>query len=533
MLHPIIKDLNKEQIGQIIKEHEVRNQNLDYFLLGLKDFTTFLSAFKNHDELKIIPIEIFIWGYGNDPKSIESEYKSIEAFYFIPRDNQMKPSSTVKQHLIQLSNIVIIKYFQYLNAPQHQKMSIQRHIKYILDHQTTFDFDLAHLLNDFYGIYNVSAIISQCCGIVLYGSNLLIKLTFIDFMKRRLGETTNDLIFTSKKKGIHFGIIARNDSNVYYVKFHHNYPICRAYDNPACSIDDCSSSTSSTNITVSNIPECSFKAPKDLDLKELFVYNLLARLSYGPKVNFYQRKDIQSYTLIITKGEEIIQFDDPSLNYQELQEISMLNRIPANNGVEKFIFNLTCFDIIARCMNLTDLHAGNLGLLKSNQGTSIEMYTPFVVDFSIAKLEENNKEFIVLQDDQEYFEIMRNDDYKYVNFVIYNDFIAVNSSIKYSDKLSQIFKPISFREPQSYELFKLFRAKKKEYGMIAFDLLYKMDFLTILESEYASFLHEDIYINAQSSSQLDLLQYKKSIIWNFKHLKKLLIINHYISIFKK
>lgn len=138
------------------------------FLLGLKDFPTFLSVFKSFDELREIPIEVFIWGYGNDPNSIESEYKSIEAFYFIPRNNQMKPSSTVKQHIIKLSKQVILKYFQYINKWPNQMSSIQRNIKFILENQTVFDFDLAQFLGNFFYMFGVDTIISQCCGKVLY-----------------------------------------------------------------------------------------------------------------------------------------------------------------------------------------------------------------------------------------------------------------------------------------------------------------------------------------------------------------------------
>lgn len=75
------------------------------------------------------------------------------------------------------------------------------------------------------------------------------------------------------------------------------------------------------------------------------------------------------------------------------------------------------------------------------------MFTPFVVDFSINKLEKNNEEFAFSHADQAYFEITKNDDYKYVNFDIYNGFITVNNSIKYSDKLYQIFKPTSIKDP--------------------------------------------------------------------------------------
>lgn len=338
-------------------------------------------------------------------------------------------------------------------------------------------------------------------------------------------KTTTNLVFISKNKGINFGIIAQIASNVYFAKVHHNYPVYRAYANPISMVYDFSLSYYSTSITVSDIPACSIRPIQDLDLKELFVYNLLAKLSYGPTAYFYQRQDVQSYTLIITKGEEIIRFDDPSLNFQELQEISKLNRKPVNDGVEKFIVNLTCFDIVARCILLADLNTGNF-VLKPNQGTSIEMYTPFDVDFTIDKIDDHNKQFMASQDDQEIFEIAKNEDYKYANFAIYNDFIAANSTIKYSDKLSQIFKPASYKEPQSYELLKLFRAKKREYGMIAFDLLNEMDFLKILESEYAAFLREDVYISSRSPSQMDLLQYEKSIIWNFNHLNQLLIKYH-------
>ena len=113
--------------------------------------------------------------------------------------------------------------------------------------------------------------------------------------------------------------------------------------------------------------------------------------------------------------------------------MSMLIRKPENNGVDKFIVNLTCFDIIARCTLLTDLNTGNF-VLKPNQGTSIEMYTPFAVDFTIDKIDDHNRQFMALQDDQEIFEIAKNEDYKYANFAIYNDFIAANSTIKYREK---------------------------------------------------------------------------------------------------
>lgn len=120
-------------------------------------------------------------------------------------------------------------------------------------------------------MYDISSIISQCCGIMLYSSEFLLRLTIIDFLKEKLSETTNNLLFTTKKNGIHFGIIAQIDSNVYFVKVHHNYPIYRTYSNTVSGVNEYSTSES-------DIPSCPIKAHLDLDLKELFVYNVLARL---------------------------------------------------------------------------------------------------------------------------------------------------------------------------------------------------------------------------------------------------------------
>lgn len=211
-----------------------------------------------------------------------------------------------------------------------------------------------------------------------------------------MGFSSRFLSFEAKENGIHFGIIAVHKEEKFCVKFHSFYPISNV-NVQETSIN--SDSTPTFSSPVSEVPLCRINPLHCIDVKELFAYHFLSSLFYGPEVKFAQDNNIDSYTLIITKYEKnFISFGQLKNNnndgkqvlkiFDSLRQKSENFMDPSSNDVDcKFLLDLTCFDIVARCMLLSDLDPENYGFLCKEQS-----YTPFVVDFYVCRFKEDQNQ---------------------------------------------------------------------------------------------------------------------------------------------
>ena len=411
-----ISQLNKEDIFNYFMDNSNEkinrswNQNdrdsiNDTFFNKISNFHSFLQSYKDFKSISIFPIEALIWAYGNNSETSLLEYNSVETFYYLPRNNQLNPKSTSNKHITDLFTDVLYRYFLYIRSGKnHQKRNIKKILKYDLEYNPSgtksIDMNIAIYLNKMFSEWQDNTILSELCGQTLYRSERLLKFVLSLFFQSKFGFVPNNLkkdtklVFIPKEKGIHFGIIAQAGAQKFYIKVHCNYPI-RGDKNESSSTYT-QISTSPFSNEVSSVPNCQIHPLRNLDLKELFVYKFFERLSYGPKTFFVQQHEIESYTLIVTESENrFISFNDEQLNFDSLRQLSKKKNKPSNENNEKFIVNLTRFDIIARCMRVTDLNSGNFGLLKPIEGSNIELYQPFVVDFLVSKpLTNENEEFI-------------------------------------------------------------------------------------------------------------------------------------------
>lgn len=504
------------------------------FFDRVSDFKQFLG--ENLHKIDDFPLDALIWAYGNYKETDKIDYDVIEAIYFFPRKWCMIPLGRTNLRMIALSDELLNIYFKNFFSKDTCYKMISKKLKQALEYEEiknqNINDDVVSFLTEIFYQFG-KAKLSKIFGHVLYRSNRVMERTVSAHLLEEFCLTSKSIIFKPKLKGIHFGVIIESKNHTFYAKFHSNYPVEIAN----IDIPSLSSSPSFNLMTyISNVPTCGIGSIRSINIKELFTYKVLEFISYGPKTSFAYDKNIYSYLMVVTQGESRLTTFDTidkssfSINiksgFEKLLKIVKSKRCPTNEGAEKFIVNLTFLDIIARCMILTDFNSSNFGLVTPfpNYGTNIEHFMPFVVDFKISEhTRDANNSYVNSQiPDQEkkqkLKDFLKSKELKYIDTLVYIDFINANKNLKYDDHFLGIFKP-DYSEDVDF-----FYQKKRAYGKIAMDIINQNKVQNILDSQFQYFkgylneLSEKVLVANKDNLIQDLSYYVSSIKWNIDYL---------------
>lgn len=493
-----------------------------YFLENHFDLDNFLKASKS---IEICPIKALIWAYSKYPGRNISDSKIIELLY-----NESRKTN-IDKIIFMVDNLFKEFFFNFKYAPSHMAIFISNTLMKIMS--TDFDSKIS-FLSKFYSNYGINdSLFSRAICISAYGMEGVLKPIIHHF------ENVEQI--KEKTKGVQFGRIIKSKGKLIFLKAHQNYPFVGAVQNPI-SLSSYTNAISVQGRIVNKV--------LSVDLKELFAYKVIERLQYGPKTTFVLNENLISGLFICT--EEIINFETiNAISCGSKGDFSYIKNtidvlkskmqkddfIVTGKDEQEILVQLTAFDIIVRCMMLTDLNINNIGFQKD---TEPGVFKIKIVDFirPLASSLLNHYKMILeiinqfknislpLEIKEKKNKILKAmNENKYIYATICDNFIEADRFTKYPEFLLGTFVPIkSFDQNISDK----FINQKIAFGKLALRLL-PSNFKSIIEQVYEEickfskgkefqlgFQYQLDSNEAYPDPLSDLLYYKDAILDNFK-----------------